>query len=180
MSTQQNRLSTHSESWQQTSHTFFLRSSEGNCHQTRQNTVSRGCNLTLAWMLSRLHSTTCPSPRPCTERVTCNTNPPGTEKIDFLPPPGCELAKPSSNHRSETEVAAEVSKNDPGCTVQCSTIQYCTIHYCTVQLRDYCVHLVILICYSIQVKSHSMPTSTEICSLKRLILLCSANVTVTS
>merc|ERR1712025_1140974 len=67
----QNRLSTVSEYWQQTSLISYLKSFAGSCPQTRQNIVFRGCSHTVAWMLSRELWTICPFQLHCMESLTC-------------------------------------------------------------------------------------------------------------
>ena len=66
------KLSTPSESSQQTNLTSCPRNSDGNCLQTRPSIVSRECSSTLAWMLFRELLITCPSPPLCMENQTCS------------------------------------------------------------------------------------------------------------
>merc|ERR1712029_144688 len=66
------KLSTPSESSQQTNLTSCPRNSDGNCLQTRLSIVSRECSSTLAWILFRELLITCPSPPLCMENQTCS------------------------------------------------------------------------------------------------------------
>jgi len=83
---QQNRLSTALEYWPQTSPIFCQKSFVGNCPQTRQSIVFRGCSLIVAWMPYRELWTTCPFQLHCMESLTCRVGPSTLQTTPFSHP----------------------------------------------------------------------------------------------